>query len=87
MVFKERTFYGRTPEELFPQGPADLETRVANCLATVDGLDASDISVVARGNAIVLRGTVSSLEEIDRAQEAAASVEGVDEIINTIEAR
>ncbi|MCV9960599.1 BON domain-containing protein [Pararhizobium sp. BT-229] len=85
MVFKERMFYGQTPEEFFPQDQADLETRVANCLATVDGLDASDVSVVSKGNTIILSGTVPTIEEVERAEEAAGTVEGVAEIVNRIE--
>jgi osmotically-inducible protein OsmY len=84
MIFKERTFYGKTPEEFFPQDQADLETRVANCLATVDGLDASNVSVVSRGNTILLTGTVSTIEEVERAEEAARTVEGVAEIVNRV---
>jgi osmotically-inducible protein OsmY len=84
MIFKERTFYGKTPEEFFPQDQADLETRVANCLATVDGLDASNVSVVSRGNTILLTGTVSTIEEVERAVEAARTVEGVAEIVNRV---
>lgn len=84
MVFKERTFYGESPEEVFPQDYADLETRVANCLTATDGLDASDVSVVAKGNTILLTGTVGTPEEVDRAQEASASIEGVDEVVNQI---
>lgn len=85
MVFKERMFYGQAPEEFFPQDQADLETRVANCLATVDGLDASDVSVVSKGNTIILSGTVPTIEEVERAEEAADTVEGVAEIVNQIE--
>ena len=84
MVFKERTFYGKTPEELIEGDEADLETRVANCLATVDGLDASEISVVSKGNTIVLSGSVATIEEAERAEEAANTVEGVDDIVNRI---
>ncbi|MDQ0320553.1 osmotically-inducible protein OsmY [Pararhizobium capsulatum DSM 1112] len=84
MVFKERTFYGREPEDLFPGEHADLETRVANCLTTVTGLDASDVTVVAKGNTIMLSGIVQTPEEIDRAAEAAESVPGVAEVINRI---
>jgi Flp pilus assembly secretin CpaC len=84
MVFKERKFHGETPEEIFPQDYADLETRVANCLGTVEGLDASDVSVVSKGNTIVLAGTVTTLEEADRAEDAARTVEGVAEIVNRI---
>ncbi len=84
MVFKARTFYGGTPEEIFAQDQADLETRVANCLATVDGLDASDVSVVSKGNTILLTGTVATIEEAERAEEAARTIEGVAEIVNRI---
>lgn len=84
MVFKERTFYGGTPEEFFAQDQADLETRVANCLATVDGLDASDVSVVSKGNTILLTGTVATIEEAERAEEAARTIEGVAGIVNRI---
>jgi osmotically-inducible protein OsmY len=84
MVFKVRTFYGETPEEIFAQDQADLETRVANCLATVDGLDASDVSVVSKGNTILLTGTVATIEEAERAEEAARTIEGVAEIVNRI---
>ena len=84
MVFKERIFHGESPEEVFPQDYADLETRVADCLTATDGLDASDVAVVAKGNMILLTGTVATPEEADRANEAAASVEGVDEVVNRI---
>ncbi|MBP1857044.1 BON domain-containing protein [Rhizobium herbae] len=84
MVFKERTFYGEAPEGVAPPAQADLETRVANCLATVDGLDASDVSVVSKGNTILLSGTVATIEEAERAEEAARTIEGVAEIVNRI---
>jgi osmotically-inducible protein OsmY len=87
MVFKERTFHGRPPEGLADPGQADLETRVANCLATVDGLDASDVSVVSKGNTILLSGTVATAEEAERAEEAATTVAGVAEIVNRIAVR
>lgn len=84
MVFKERTFYGETPEMVLPQSPADLETRVADCLAAVDGLDASDISVVAKDSTIVLSGNVMSTAEISRAEDAARSIAGVTDVANRI---
>ncbi len=84
MVFKERTFFGHKPEDLSPGDHENLETRVANCLAVVAGLDASDVTVVAKGNTILLSGIVQSVEEINRAQEAAESVPGVAELINRI---
>ncbi len=84
MVFKERTFYGEAPETVLPQSPADLETRVADCLATVEGLDASDVSVVAGDGTIILSGTVMSIAEVSRAEEAARSVAGVGAVDNRI---
>lgn len=84
MVFKERLFYGHEVEEDFPPQHDDLEAHVANFLASVGGLDASDITVVAKGNVILLSGMVQTPEEVDRAQEAAESVPGVDEVINRI---
>jgi len=86
MVFKERTFYGQAPERIVPQTPADLETRVADCLAAVSGLDASDIVVVAKGNTILLIGTVMTQEESVKAEEAARSIGGVAEVINRLAA-
>lgn len=86
MVFKERMFYGQEAEEDLPQQHDDLETRVANFLASVSGLDATEVAVVAKGNVILLSGFVQTPEEIDRAQEAAESVPGVDEVINRIAA-
>ncbi|OBZ92361.1 transporter [Pararhizobium polonicum] len=84
MVFKERTFYGEPPEGTVPPDQADLETRVANCLATVDGLDASDVSVVSKGNTILLAGTVATAVEATRAEDAARSIAGVAEVVNRI---
>ncbi|NHT77392.1 BON domain-containing protein [Rhizobiaceae bacterium CRRU44] len=82
MVYKERTFFGTDPGDAAANQPADLETRVADTLAAMRDIDVSDVTVVSRGNTIVLSGFISSLEEADRAVEAATSVEGVDEVIN-----
>ena len=84
MIFKERMFYGQEAEEDLPPQHDDLETHVTNFLASVAGLDATDVTVVAKGNVILLSGYVQTPEEIDRAQEAAESVAGVDEVINRI---
>jgi osmotically-inducible protein OsmY len=40
--------------------------------------------VVSKGNTIVLSGTVATIEEVERAEEAANTVEGVAEIVNRI---
>ncbi|OJF93415.1 BON domain-containing protein [Pararhizobium antarcticum] len=84
MVFKERTFYGEAPEKLVPQNPADLEASVADCLAVVSGLDASDIAVVAKDSIIVLSGTVMTLDESILAEEAARSIAGVANVDNRL---
>ena len=84
MVYKERTVFGGDPGDLAAQQPADLEARVADTLAAVHDLDATDVSVVARGNAVVLSGFIGSPDESQRAEETALSVEGVDEVINQL---
>lgn len=86
MIFKKRTFYGDEPERLEPDHPAELERRVAHLLAVVPGLDASDVTVTAKGNTILLAGFVASRDEVGRAEEAAKQVRGVAEVLNRIEA-
>ncbi|WP_075288924.1 BON domain-containing protein [Pararhizobium arenae] len=86
MVFKERTFHGHEPEDMSPGDHHDLETRVANYVAAVAGLDASEITVVANGSTILLAGFVQTAEEVQKAEEAAASVAGVSDVINRITA-
>ncbi|HEV7305940.1 BON domain-containing protein [Ensifer sp.] len=85
MVFKKRTFYGDEPERLIPEQPAELERTVADLLAVVPGLDASDVTVTAKGNTILLAGFVASQDEVRRAEEAAEGVPGVAEVLNRIE--
>lgn len=85
MVFKKRTFYGKEPERMAPDHPAELERRVAHFLAVTPGLDAADVTVTAEGNTIVLSGYVATSEELGRAEEAARQVEGVAEVLNRIE--
>lgn len=84
MAFKQRTFHGEPPEEIFTEDHADLEARVADCLTAQQGLDATGITVTARGNAIQLDGVVPSEEEIQRAEDAAKSIEGVAEVVNRV---
>ncbi|MEI2302173.1 BON domain-containing protein [Ensifer sp. MJa1] len=86
MVFKKRTFHGVEPEELTPDQTAELEGRVADLLTAVPGLDASDVTVTAQGNTIILAGFVATAAEVGRAEEAARQVHGVAEVINRIEA-
>ncbi|CZT35351.1 BON domain-containing protein [Rhizobium sp. 9140] len=84
MVFKERTFFGTDPGDVAADQPADLEARVADTLAAMRDIEASDVSVVSRGNTIVLSGFIGSPDEADRAVEAAKSVEGVNEVVNQL---
>ena len=85
MIFKKRTFFGQEPERETPEHPAELERRVAHCLAVAPGLDAADVTVTCDGNTVLLGGAVATAEEIVRAAEAARSVDGVAEVINRIE--
>lgn len=82
MVYKERTFFGTDPGDAAANQPAGLEARVADMLAAMRDVEVSDVSVVARGNTIVLGGFIGSPDEADRVVEAATSIEGVDEVIN-----
>ncbi len=85
MVFKPPMFYDKEPTiELENPPAAELETRVADALATNFGVDASDVTVVADGTQITLTGTVLDGAEISRATEVAACVEGVSEVRNFI---
>ena len=40
--------------------------------------------MISKGNTILLTGSVSTIEEVERAEEAARTVEGVAEIVNRI---
>lgn len=73
MVFKERTFRGEQPEDekIKADGKATgaaLEAQVADFLASVPALDATQISVVASGPGIVLSGFVPSTFESETAE-------------------
>ncbi|MGE7367498.1 BON domain-containing protein [Neorhizobium sp. NPDC001467] len=85
MVFKPPMFNDQEPTIEVENPPAaELETRVADALATNFGVDASDVKVVASGSDITLTGTVLDAKEIERATEVAASVEGVSHVRNMI---
>ena len=84
MVYKERMFHDTAAEELAPGGVAALEARVADALAADHALDATGITVIARGNDLVLGGLVGSRQEIDTAEEIARRVEGVNAVLNEI---
>lgn len=84
MVFKKRTFFGKEPERIPADDPAELERLVAHRLAVSPGLDAVDVTVTCAGSTVLLGGTVATQEEIARAEEAARAVDGVTEVINRI---
>lgn len=85
MVFKPPMYYDKEPTIEVENPPvAELETRVADALATNFGVDASDVTVVADGSEITLTGTVLDDAEIARATEVAACVDGVSQVHNFI---
>ena len=85
MVFKPPMFYDKEPTIEVENPPvAELETRVADALATSFGVDASDVTVVAEGSDIVLSGSVLDEAEIARATEVAQAVPGVSAVRNLI---
>lgn len=77
MVFKAGTFHGDEREEIMPQHPAVLEQAVAAALASLASIDATAITVTAKGDRIILTGSTMTPEEADRAAEAARTVKGV----------
>ncbi len=56
MIFKKRTFFGDEPQRLPAEDPAELERRVAHCLAVAPGLDAVAVTVTGSGTTILLGG-------------------------------
>jgi osmotically-inducible protein OsmY len=81
MVFKPQQLHEENPviAEEFPVEAA-LEQRVAEALAISDGLDATELTVVAKGTEIFLGGHIGSRGEIDRAVEVALAVPGVGKV-------
>jgi osmotically-inducible protein OsmY len=88
MVFKPQTFHESDPavEHEFPP-EATAETDVAAALATAGGLDASNVTVTAKGAQITLAGTVFRPGEVARAEEVTLSVPGVTVVVNLIRAQ
>jgi osmotically-inducible protein OsmY len=86
MVFKPQTFYGNESDIAdVPDSPgAAVETRVADALARAADIDASNVSVTAVGEQIVLQGTVAFPEEVAIAGDIAARVAGVVVVENLI---
>lgn len=85
MVLKEATFHGERPEieEEFVNH-ATLEIAVADALAAAGNIDASEVEVTAQTDEIVLSGTVSTVEQIERATHVALAVAGVKDVRNRI---
>ncbi|MFD1746794.1 BON domain-containing protein [Rhizobium helianthi] len=85
MVFKHPTFHREDPvvEQEFPP-QAMLETSVAAALASAGGLDATNVTVTAKGPVIELGGRVFLKGEIRRAEEVARSVPGVSKVVNDL---
>lgn len=81
MVFKPQQFHDEHPviTDEFP-AEATLEQLVAEALATSDGLDASELTVVSQGGEILLGGYIGSRAEIDRAIEIVLAVNGVEKV-------
>lgn len=81
MVFKPQQFHEENSviSEEFP-AQATLEQRVADALAISDGLDATELTVVANGGDILVGGYIGSRAEIDRAVEIALAVPGVEKV-------
>ncbi|WP_112804840.1 BON domain-containing protein [Ensifer sp.] len=86
MIFKKRTFHGNEPERSTTDQPAELERRVAHGLAVTPGLDAVDVTVVCKGNTVMLAGRVATRAEIARAEESARATKGVAEVVNRVTA-
>ncbi|WP_117192233.1 BON domain-containing protein [Rhizobium terrae] len=85
MVFKHQHFH-ETPPEVEAEFPAraTLEGAVSDALASAGGVDASDVTVTAKGGEVTLAGMVQVPEEIDRAEEVARGVAGVTSVRNEV---
>ncbi|HCL65159.1 MAG TPA: transporter [Rhizobium sp.] len=81
MVFKPQRFHGEEPviEAEYPNHES-LETAVARCLSSADGVDTSDMSVTVARCEVFLSGNVMWAEEVDRAVDVALSVPGVEKV-------
>ncbi|UJW76054.1 BON domain-containing protein [Rhizobium sp. SL42] len=85
MVFKPQRFHDDNPvAETENPNTARLEMAVAKALAVSPRLDASELTVVARGRDIVLSGRITSRREIDRAVDIIMSVPGVEKVTVTV---
>ncbi|EHS50801.1 transport-associated protein [Rhizobium sp. PDO1-076] len=85
MVFKPQRFHdAKSAAETANPSAARLEVAAAKALASSQGLDASELTVVAKGQEIVLGGRITSRLEIDRAVDIIMSVPGVEKVTVTI---
>ena len=64
-----------------------LQKKVRGALAKAKGITVANITVRARGGAVVLQGAVPEAGEIDHATEVAKSVEGVTSVKNALTIR
>lgn len=85
MVFKPQTFHELPPQaELDDPTDATLESDVAEALGRAGLVDATRVSVTARGGAITLLGYVGSDLEVNTAAEVAGLVRGVETVDNRL---
>lgn len=61
-----------------------LAKQVLQALSKTAGLNASFVTVKVKNGVVTLRGTVTSVEQIEKAQDAASSVPGVRAVITTL---
>lgn len=81
MVFKPQRFHDeKSAAETENPSAARLEIAAAKALAVSQGLDASELTVVAREQEIILGGRITSRHEIDRAVDIILSVPGVEKV-------
>ncbi|MCM2294061.1 BON domain-containing protein [Allorhizobium sp. BGMRC 0089] len=85
MVHKTRRYETTQPEiERLHPPQAALEDAVADALANNASIDVTGVSVIALGQTIVLKGTVFAPEEIQRCEETARAVQGVEAVDNRL---
>lgn len=85
MVFKPQTFHEVLPQsELDDPTDAHLEAEVAGHLARAAQIDATRVTVTARGDTITLSGVVGSRSEAEATVEAASQVAGVTMVENLL---
>lgn len=76
--------YGGIGPKNYKRNEQRIYEDVCDLLMENDGIDASDIEVKVEGNYVVLSGTVHTRSEKRRAEDIAASVQGVWDVENRI---